>query len=212
MNKILNYIKQNPVVAILVLLHLVGIIGMRFNFSFFSSLSPLFLLTVYLLLFTASAKTRIDFWIALFLIAFFGFSIEVAGVETGLIFGDYQYLNNLGPKIFHVPILIGVNWAVLIYASNQVLKNQFKLAGFKRYFFSSMFLVCFDWLIEQNAPKLGFWVFHNNWPGFSNYLAWFLVSFILSFLFGNAITKYENRLCLPFLLIQAIFFILLNFL
>ena len=38
-----------------------------------------------------------------------GFFIEAIGVSTGIIFGSYQYGEALGPKIFHTPLLIGLN-------------------------------------------------------------------------------------------------------
>ena len=39
---------------------------------------------------------------------------EAIGVNTGLLFGTYEYGANLGFKIFGVPLIIGVNWTVLI--------------------------------------------------------------------------------------------------
>ena len=33
---------------------------------------------------------------------------EILGVNYGLIFGDYIYLDNLGYKVFGVPVIIGL--------------------------------------------------------------------------------------------------------
>ena len=38
---------------------------------------------------------------------------ESLGVNYGLIFGNYEYGNNLGFKFFGVPFLIGINWIIL---------------------------------------------------------------------------------------------------
>ena len=41
---------------------------------------------------------------------FLGFAVEVIGVATGLLFGDYSYGTGLGPKVLDVPLLMGVLW------------------------------------------------------------------------------------------------------
>jgi putative membrane protein len=38
------------------------------------------------------------------------------GVHTGILFGNYKYGNALGLKLNDVPILIGINWFIVVYA------------------------------------------------------------------------------------------------
>ena len=56
---------------------------------------------------------------------------EILGVNYGLIFGDYIYLDNLGYKVFGVPVIIGVNWIILTYISgsfsNYIFQNNKKI-------------------------------------------------------------------------------------
>ncbi|HSL86735.1 MAG TPA: carotenoid biosynthesis protein, partial [Bacteroidales bacterium] len=58
--------------------------------------------------------------LSLLIIGVAGFFIEVAGVETHFVFGNYSYGNSLGLKIFDTPVLIGINWIMLIYATGSV--------------------------------------------------------------------------------------------
>jgi putative membrane protein len=43
--------------------------------------------------------------------------LEVVGVKTGLIFGEYKYGSTLGIKLFEVPLIIGFNWVFVILGS-----------------------------------------------------------------------------------------------
>ena len=49
---------------------------------------------------------------------FLGFGVEVIGVETGLLFGDYEYGSGLGPKVLKVPMLMGVLWWILLLGTH----------------------------------------------------------------------------------------------
>jgi putative membrane protein len=42
-----------------------------------------------------------------------GYLLEMFGVKTGRIFGEYIYGNNLGYKWNDVPLIIGLNWLML---------------------------------------------------------------------------------------------------
>ena len=54
---------------------------------------------------------------------------EILGVNYGLIFGKYDYGDNLGLKLLGVPLLIGLNWVVLTFIcgsiSNHFIKNKY---------------------------------------------------------------------------------------
>ena len=44
-----------------------------------------------------------------------GMLAEILGVRYGFIFGEYSYGNALGTKVMGVPLMIGVNWCILIF-------------------------------------------------------------------------------------------------
>ena len=58
-------------------------------------------------------------------IAIVGIFAEWLGVNYGLIFGNYEYGPNFGPRIGGVPYLIGVNWAFLSFATGSIAGKWF---------------------------------------------------------------------------------------
>jgi putative membrane protein len=54
------------------------------------------------------------------------FSLEVIGVKTGYVFGNYHYGYVLGPKIFETPIIIGLNWILVILGALIIAKKFIK--------------------------------------------------------------------------------------
>ena len=86
-------------------------------FAGFTSLN-LYLMSI-ILFFNFNLKSKHQ-TISILLIFFIGMVTEILGVNYGLIFGDYQYGNNLGFKLFGVPFLIGVNWIILTAISGNI--------------------------------------------------------------------------------------------
>ncbi len=116
--------------------------------------------------------------IAVLLFIFIGSIIaEIIGVATGKLFGVYVYLSSLGIKIYAVPILIGVNWIVLIYASNAIVTKFTKNSLIKILGASSLMIV-YDIVLEKAAPIMQMWIFKDNQPPLRNYVVWFLLAII----------------------------------
>ena len=44
-----------------------------------------------------------------------GFVVEMIGTNSGLIFGGYTYGPTLGLKVGETPVLMGLNWIMMIY-------------------------------------------------------------------------------------------------
>ena len=58
--------------------------------------------------------------LCIILIFWTGILVEFLGVNYGLLFGEYSYGKNLGPKLFGVPFLIGMNWVILTTISGSI--------------------------------------------------------------------------------------------
>jgi putative membrane protein len=118
--------------------------------------------------------------ILFFFISLSGFLAELVGVNTGILFGKYHYKDNLGLKIFGVPLMIGINWGILVFAGYVI--SLFITRNIWACFWNGIICTATDLLMEPVAPILGFWEFADFRPGFYNYLCWFLLAFFLSFL------------------------------
>ncbi|MEO6251818.1 MAG: carotenoid biosynthesis protein, partial [Ferruginibacter sp.] len=165
----------------------------------------------------------------LFLLACFaiGIIVEITGVNTKMLFGDYAYGNVLGFKVQNVPVLIGVNWFIIIYccgisihtllmkAINRIAADTgmapTALKALSVIIDGATMAVFFDWLMEPVAVKLGYWTWNGDGsiPMF-NYICWFVVSLLLLTVFHTAKFNKQNKFAVNLLLIQMMFFLLLR--
>ncbi|MBM7097217.1 MULTISPECIES: carotenoid biosynthesis protein [Alteribacter] len=114
--------------------------------------------------------------------------MESFGVATGLFFGDYVYKTDFGPKLIGVPVTIGFAWLMVIGTSHVLAKPLGEVAGrfaFAVYtLYASLIAVGIDLIIDPVAYDVKeYWVwlddgFYYGIP-FSNYLGWFVLSFVL---------------------------------
>jgi bisanhydrobacterioruberin hydratase len=204
--------KRTEVISnyLLIAVHIAGALGFIFLGAWFWKLSwfSLALCTCIVLLFS---KQSIEAVLLPFILAFgVGFIAEIIGVKTGFPFGYYYYGNAFGIKLFSVPLMIGVNWAILNYCSLQVLK-QLKLKNFWILVIGSALLMTgMDFLIEQICMHYNFWFFNTGKAGLANYAAWFLISAGISFFTLKNFTNHLNSMAVKLFLYQLLFFIFLN--
>ena len=131
-----------------------GILGILSQHKdWFLSLTPLnLLLTALIVLWNIenwSVKTVLAFFIPFTL----GFVSEALGVNYGLIFGSYTYGNNLGYKVFGVPLLICANWAILTFITADVAKHFTKNSWFSA-LIGAVLMTILDLIIEVSACLL----------------------------------------------------------
>ncbi len=196
----------------LYLIFTVGIIG-----HLVDQLIPIMLyLTTFTLLLTGSVvlyksyKTSNKFflhWITItYLITFL---LEVIGVKTGLIFGKYLYGETLGLKFFDVPLIIGFNWVFVILGAISIARiinnNKFVVS-----FIAAAIAVIFDFILEPVAIKLDYWQWSGNIIPLQNYAAWFAIAFFSSFFYKHFNLKTESKISIHYLIIQLVFFLLIN--
>lgn len=216
--------KINPLFLAL-LFHGTGVLGMLFTpyKDWFVSSTPLVLLFMFLLLANTQLKSIKNFLLS-FAIAFvISMATEIIGVNTGLLFGEYQYGPVLGPKILGVPWLIGLNWFVIVYCSGSFLFQSIELMKSKLnipltratsttvvVLGGAAMATFFDFILEPVAVKLNFWTWNNGDIPLFNYLCWFVVSAVL--LRINLQLKQVNAhvFASSLLIIQAVFFLMLN--
>lgn len=223
-----RFTKQDIATAIAVFFHAVGLTGLLYyDKAFFIAATPFnLLLSLALLLWTQKEKNAqfVLFFLACFVV---GFLAEVTGVNTGILFGEYAYGDVLGYKIQQVPVLIGVNWFLIIYCCGisihtLLMKAVNRLAAgtgeppktlkaLSVIIDGATLAVFFDWLMEPVAVKLGYW----TWGGdgsipFFNYLCWLGVSLLLLAVFHFTKFSKQNKFAVNLLLIQMMFFLLLR--
>jgi len=143
--------------------------------------------------------------------------LEIIGSKTGLIFGNYWYGKTFSWQIFQVPVIIGLNWALIILSLTQafVSKNPLKkpVEIFKNSVYVGFLAMWLDINLEPVAIKLDYWQWQNNIIPLQNYIAWFLIAFVFAYVYQlfNFKKIYISRYLIALYLIQLIFFSLLRF-
>ena len=209
---------------IAMLFHVCGVFGILFSSYkewFIQATSFTLLVMAALIIFTQQQKNKAFY--SFCAVAFItGMSVEAAGVNSGILFGDYHYTKILGPGIFGVPFLIGINWFVVVYCCGCItfmfeewimkkLSVQAELStGMQLISFiidAAILTVFYDWVLEPAAIKLNLWQWKNDTIPFYNYLCWFFISAGLMVVFRKLNFAKHNIFALHLLIIQLLFFL-----
>jgi putative membrane protein len=114
------------------------------------------------------------------------FLIELAGVKTGVIFGAYEYGKTLQPTIMDVPLAIGFAWLGMIVSSAALSQRLLssRLAGNPHgmALAIALLMVIFDFFMEPAAMRLGYWSWRDGVVPLQNYLAWFVLGYVFSYI------------------------------
>ncbi|MGY6558898.1 MAG: carotenoid biosynthesis protein [Nitritalea sp.] len=198
---------------LLALMHLAGVVGMSVPAlqPIFQLLTPFHLLACLLALLYFHRDWSLGFVFFLSASFIIGFGSEVMGVKTGFPFGSYSYGPVLGWQLWEVPILIGVNWMLLVYISAHVVR-RFAAQKYLQVILASTLMVLLDFLIEPVAIALDFWSWENTAVPVSNYIGWFGVAVLIQAIYAYSKFEKQNPLADFLLLNLAFFFLILNFL
>ncbi|MFM2376111.1 MAG: hypothetical protein RLZZ165_1208 [Bacteroidota bacterium] len=197
-------------VGILVVLYTVGIWGLNSGHrDWFLAATPLTLVlsTGFLLLNHQGWNGR--FLAGMAFCCLSGFFIEVLGVRTGLIFGNYAYGETLGLQVWEVPLVIGLNWLLLLYTTSS-LAERLALPKAVQAGLAALAMTLLDVLIEPVAMRLDFWQWEDGRVPLQNFMAWFLVSLVLILLLRGFGFEKRNPIAAALLLLQFFFFGTLN--
>lgn len=187
----------------------VGIVGhlLPFAKAIMLQLTPFILYaSVFIVIIRSFMATDSKKWLTVWLIAafLFGFICEVAGVATGFPFGSYSYSSILGYSLFEVPLVIGLNWMIVILGLIVIFQNVSSiLVGSAAV---GVGAVVFDFILEPVAISLKYWTWNHQGIPVQNYISWFVISFILAFLFLLLKIKISNSIASWYLLVQFMFF------
>ncbi len=197
---------------LIVLFHAVGLSGFLLPAftELFKQLVPAHLLLM-LVLMIISQQERSRFFAAFLIITYMaGFLIELAGIHTGLIFGRYSYGSTLGLKLAGVPLMIGVNWILVVYSAGMLLQRVAVWNKFAAVMAGAGLVSLLDWLIEPVAVRFDYWSWHSNGIPLQNYVAWFLFSCCLLWLFYRLPFNKNNPSGAVLFISQCMFFAILN--
>ena len=189
----------------LILIYVSGAIGFLFNPGFFAPFTPLTLAFTCFVFLIHQPLNNLNYTLSFIGLAAVGFVAEVIGVKTGVVFGNYYYGNALGYKVLGVPLVISLNWGLLInigvLVATYLSKKPLLIATLAAFIITGV-----DLVIEQVASQMDYWHFSNGIAGIQNYIGWFIISFFTSWLLQKHLVKGDKKIALVFLLLQLFFF------
>lgn len=139
-----------------------------------------------------------------FIIMILSLLIEGVGVQSGFPFGSYSYNNVLVPVLpGGVPLAIGFAWMTLSINSFLIVKYFLKSSSSYLVIFLSGILIAFiDVLLEPFASFINnYWVWENGSIPFQNYLSWFIIGILFSYILERMAGKNVKSMNIHFPLI-----------
>jgi putative membrane protein len=205
--------KEEIVGWVFVVLHVVGIAGFKIEATreLFQWLTPFNLLLSLGLLLWMHPQPDKRFAILSLLVASLGYLMEVAGVNTGQLFGRYAYGKTLGFQVWQTPLIIGVNWLMMIYYTSAIAKRLSEVRVLQ-ILIGAVLMVLMDLLIEPVAIEFDYWTWFGVGIPLQNYVSWFLLSVLLHILYSRIENTRANSAAPYLAFAQFIFFAALNIL
>ncbi|MCX8490914.1 MAG: carotenoid biosynthesis protein [Cyclobacteriaceae bacterium] len=196
--------------VVLIVFHFAGFCGLLSPYSsLFMLLTPFNLMLSAVLLWrhhVSEVKPLIYFFGFTFTLGFF---VEYLGANFGFLFGSYSYGDTLGIKLLNVPIVIGLNWMMIIYSIATVL-DRTSISIWAKVTVGSALAVFMDWLIEPIAIRYDFWSWEQGAIPLQNYFGWLITSAVMLAAYYLFKVESKNRLALPLYIVQASFFAFLQ--
>ncbi|NBN98075.1 MAG: carotenoid biosynthesis protein [Flavobacteriia bacterium] len=200
--------RERTGIFVLLILYGVGIVSLMVNDlrNVVLPLSPYTLLLSFLILMNSYRWKSPVVWVAI-LVFLLGFTAEWVGVQKGWLFGVYHYGSNLGPKLAGVPLIIGINWAMLTLATGaaaaSMLKNRWAIVVV-----ASLLMTGLDYLMEPVAVENGYWYWKDGKIPLYNYVCWFLVALLAQGINVGISKAKPNNTSWTLLLLLVLFFVI----
>ena len=196
----------------LAIIYAVGVVG-----HLITPLRPLMLaMTPYVLLITGGVvlvpviregNWRVLAW--LFVAGLITYFIEVAGIATGKIFGDYSYTDVLGARFLGVPPLIGFNWMIVLFGCVSLAQIITKRPSLQ-VAIATLCAPLFDYAMEPVAIAFNYWGWQGGAPTVHNYIVWGAISGVMCSVYLLLRCNTQKALPAYYLGVQLCYFAILN--
>ncbi|XKH49714.1 carotenoid biosynthesis protein [Chryseomicrobium palamuruense] len=118
------------------------------------------------------------------IIYIFSSFMEYLGSAYGILFGEYDYTERFGAKIFDIPFTIGFAWLLVISTTHALAMRITKRPGIATVIISSIAAVVMDLIIDPVAFKANeYWIWFEGGLYYdipwTNFMGWFVVASIL---------------------------------
>lgn len=207
--------EEKIAIGVIGLFHFVGAIMLMFSkggwYQLAKDLVPLNLIFTCLVAFKYQKSYSQSFFLFCAIAYSFGFLAEWVGVNYGWLFGRYSYGEVLGIKVANTPLLIGMNWVLLLYCAGNLM-SLIPVHSFLKILGTILILLATDYFLEPVAMKNDFWTWLDGSIPVRNYMGWAAVSSVGSILLFQLKVELKNKVAAFTCLIQFFFFLIQNIL
>ncbi|HHT03238.1 MAG TPA: carotenoid biosynthesis protein [Bacteroidales bacterium] len=193
----------------IIIFYVVGVIGfsIKYTYGLFIYLTPIVLLMSLGLLFYYErnniTKKKILFYIFIYISSLL---VEMFGVNTGILFGEYKYGIGLGIKVVDTPILIGINWVLMIYITSSIF-TKLRPNFLSQVIIPSGLMISYDIIMERAAPKMDMWSWANDIIPLQNFLMWGGLAILFHSIRYILKIEIKNKMATPIFIAQVLLFI-----
>lgn len=206
-----NSRRQIMLLVVALIFHIIGIIGIGvLHHSGILRMTPVHLLLMGGLLILSFSNQPKNFLIWSVIIALLCFVAEWIGVHYGWLFGAYIYGDVLGTKWQGIPLLIGLNWVLVIAGAASCLE-YIKLPSWAAIAGTATFATAYDWLLEPVAVQLQYWYWLPGRIPAYNYICWWGLSALAAGIWTRLKLR-GNLFAAGLFVLQVLFFLLLRIL
>lgn len=199
------------VMGVIALFYIVGAfqLGRPEMRATYAGMTPLVLLFSMLFLTIYDRSTdRPKLLLFALIVALASFGVEVWGVATGYVFGGYAYGSELGTKVAETPLLIGLNWILLVYMSGAMV-NALPRNPLYAIVLPSAFMIGYDIVMEQVAPRMDMWSWEGDIIPLQNYIVWGVLALLFHALRYVMKIPIRNRMAGFLFVVQVLFFVII---
>ena len=210
MNRRIKYLVNERLPIVFIVLYFFGLVlyFMPLTHNLFKLITPYTLVLVTVAIFSHHKEWNRKTIAVLTCIFILSFITEIIGIATGNVFGNYMYGKGLGVKIADVPVIIGLNWVFLAYASNGII-SKYTSKNISIIFGAAALMLLYDIVLEKAAPLMDMWQFSENNPPIDNYIVWFLLALFFNWIIQKFEINTYNKPASWLFFIQFVFFIII---
>ena len=206
-------LKQLPQDKLLLLIiadfYLFGLIfhAIPFTLPYMLLFTPVVLLVFWVVgLYPLIRERRTAVWVWALITYLVTLSLEIIGVQTGRVFGAYEYGDVLGLQFMEVPLVIGFNWVIVVLGASR-LSERLTPSPWLAALFVGAVCVVYDYALEPVAIGLNYWQWDAVHVPLQNYVAWFVIAAVASWVYRTAGITAQTRLPEWYVGVQFVFFI-----
>ena len=109
-----------------------------------------------------------------------------------------------------VPLIVGVNWFILIFSVGAVLKKRFKHQRNLKSAVGALIIVLIDVLMEPVASHFNFRNWTDQTVPLQNYIVVYIISFLLLRMYNELKFRKSNPVAFTLLICEILFLIGIN--